>query len=77
MLLSASWASYTKTEKAIERIGPEEARQQVASGRALLVCSYSDDTCKSRLLEGALLHSQLVARLASLSKDQQIIFYCG
>ncbi len=73
----ASWASYTKSDKAIERISPEDARKLVASGQALLVCSYGDDSCKSKLLEGALLKSELDARLASLSKETQIIFYCG
>ena len=77
MFISASWASYTKTDKAIERISPEDARKLGESGQALLVCSYSDDRCKSRLLQGALLKSELDARLASLSKDTQIIFYCG
>jgi hypothetical protein len=75
MLVSTSWASYTKEDKAIERISPEDARQLVESGQALLVCSYSDDSCQSKLIQGALLKSELEARLASLSKDTQIIFY--
>jgi hypothetical protein len=75
MLVSTSWASYTKADKVIERISPEDARQLVDSGQALLVCSYDDDSCKSKLIQGALLHSELEARLASLSKDTQIIFY--
>ena len=77
MLIGTSWASYTKEDKAIERISPEDARQLVQSGQALLVCPYGDDSCKSKLLQGALLRSELEARLASLSKDTQIIFYCG
>lgn len=77
ILVTTSWASNTKADKAIERISPEDARQLVASGQALLVCSYDDDSCKSKLLQGALLNSELEARLASLSKDTQIIFYCG
>jgi hypothetical protein len=76
-LVSPSWASYTKEDKAIERISPEDARQLVESGQALLVCSYDDDSCKSRLVQGALLQSELEARLPSLSKETQIIFYCG
>lgn len=70
-------ASYSKTEQAIQRISPEQAREWVESGQALLVCSYDDDTCKSMLLEGALLRSEFEARLASIPKDQKIIFYCG
>ena len=77
MFVNTSWASYTKSDKAIKRISPEDARQLVESGQALLVCSYGDDSCKSMLIQGALLKSELDARLASLSKDTQIIFYCG
>jgi len=74
---SISWASNTKEDKAIERISPEDARQLVESDQALLVCSYDDDSCKSRMVQGALLQSELEARLPSLSKETQIIFYCG
>lgn len=77
MLVSTSWASYTKEDKAIGRISPEDAHQLVKSGQALLVCSYDDDSCKSKLIQGALLQSELEARLPSLSKETQIIFYCG
>jgi hypothetical protein len=75
--VSAPWASYTKADKAIERISPEDARRLVQSGQALLVCSYSDNSCKSKMLEGALNRSELDQRLASLPKDTNIIFYCG
>ena len=77
MLVGTSWASYTKQDRAIQRISPEDARQMVESGEALLVCSYADNSCKSKLLQGALLGSELEARLSSLPKDQKIIFYCG
>jgi hypothetical protein len=77
ILSGAPLASYTKADKAIERISPEDARQMVASGQALLVCSYGDDSCGSKLLKGALLRSEFEARLASVPKDQPIIFYCG
>lgn len=62
--------------KVIERINVEDAHKLVASGQALLVCSYDDDKCKSKLFEGALLKSELEARVKSLPKDQKIIFYC-
>ncbi len=77
ILVTTSWASNTKADMAVERISPEDARQLVESGQALLVCSYGDDSCKTKLLQGALSKSELDARLASLSKDTQIIFYCG
>ncbi len=77
ILVTTSWASNTKADMAVERISPEDARQLVESGQALLVCSYGDDSCKTKLLQGALSKSELDASLASLSKDTQIIFYCG
>lgn len=61
----------------IERIGPEETREMVKAGQALLICSYNDNRCKSILLEGALLSGELNAQISSLPKDQNLIFYCG
>jgi hypothetical protein len=72
VFVGTAGASYT----AIERINAEDAHKLVASGQALLVCSYDDDECKSKLFEGALLKSELEARVKSLPKDQKIIFYC-
>ncbi|MFC1821893.1 hypothetical protein ACFL9T_04240 [Thermodesulfobacteriota bacterium] len=72
-----SIASQNKAEGKIERIGPEQTRQNVQSGKALLVCSYDDEKCKPLLLEGALLRSDFESKLSSLKKDQEIIFYCG
>ena len=77
IIFGASCSRYTKDSKAIERISPEDARQLVESDQAMLVCSYNDSRCRSQLLQGALLKSELEARLTSLSMDQQIIFYCG
>ena len=76
VFVGTAGASYTKSEKAIERINAEDAHKLVSSGQALLVCSYDDDKCKSKLFEGALLKSELEARVKSLPKDQKIIFYC-
>jgi hypothetical protein len=60
------------------RVGVEETRRAVQSGRALLVCSYDDEQkCKSMQLEGAIALPALRSRLASLPKDQEIIFYCA
>ena len=61
----------------IERIGVEGARIKTESGDAILVCSYDDETCKEILLEGAILLSEFKSRLPSLSKNQEIIFYCS
>jgi len=77
VFVGTAGASYTKSEKAaIERINAEDAHKLVVSGEALLVCSYDDDKCKSKLFEGALLKSELEARVKLLPKDKKIIFYC-
>ncbi|HEY8370458.1 MAG TPA: ArsR family transcriptional regulator [Thermodesulfobacteriota bacterium] len=61
-----------------ERIGPEEARRAVESGRALLVCAYEDDAkCREMALEGSLTFSEFRAREGSLDRAQEIVFYCG
>jgi len=64
-------------EDIIKRISPEQARSLVSAGKALLVCSYNDGRCADILLEGAILKSEFEAKIPSLSKEQEIIFYCG
>ncbi len=60
------------------RISPDEARRKVQSGAALLVCAYDDaQMFRSMHLEGAIPLSELQAGLPSLSKEQEIIFYCA
>jgi hypothetical protein len=60
------------------RIGLEQARQKVQSGSALLVCAYDDDEVFRQMhLEGAISLSEFRSRLPSLSKTQDIVFYCA
>ncbi len=60
-----------------ERINPKEAHERVKAGTALLVCAYdNNERFKSIPLEGAISLSNFQAKLLSLSKDQEIIFYC-
>jgi hypothetical protein len=60
------------------RITPEETRQKLQGGKALLVCAYdSDEKFKDLQLEGAISFSAFRAKLPSLSKDQEIVFYCA
>jgi len=60
------------------RVTPEEARRKVSSGTALLVCAYDDDEKFKRLrLERAMSFKAFRSTLPSLSKDQEIIFYCA
>lgn len=60
----------------VMRIPPEEARQKVLAGQALLVCAYADDAKFSRHhLDGAIPLSAFQAGIDGLSRDQEIIFY--
>ena len=60
------------------RITPEETYQKVQMGKALLVCAYdSDEQFRNSRLEGAISLSEFRLKLPSLSKDQEIIFYCA
>ena len=62
---------------AIERVSAEEARSRAQAGNAILVCSYNDQKCEGKMLEGALTRREFEELLPSLSKDQEIITYCG
>ena len=60
------------------RISPQEARQKVTAGQALLVCAYDDaDKFTTHHLEGALSFSEFRSRLPGLAKNQEMIFYCA
>jgi hypothetical protein len=60
------------------RISPEEVRQKVTAGSALLVCAYEDEEkCKKVNLEGAIFLTELKSRVSALPKDQELIFYCA
>ena len=58
------------------RISPEETRQKILEGRALLVCAYpAHEKFLKYHLEGAIPLSELQAKEAGLSRNQEIIFY--
>lgn len=60
------------------RIAPEEVRQKVKAGSALLVCGYDDaDKCRQVHLEGGIDYQDFTARIATIPKDQEIVFYCA
>ncbi|MBI5116064.1 ArsR family transcriptional regulator [Candidatus Poribacteria bacterium] len=60
------------------RVPPEEAYQKVKSGKAILVCAYTDeDRCSTMHLGGAIFLKEFESKLPSLSKNQEIIFYCA
>ena len=60
------------------RITPAEARRRVQTGQALLVCAYEDDAkCQNLKLEGSMSMLELEKKLPSLTRDQEIVFYCA
>jgi hypothetical protein len=62
----------------VNRITPEETYQKLREGNALLVCAYdSEEQFRSRQLAGAISLPEFRAKLSSLSKDQEIVFYCA
>ena len=60
------------------RVSPQAVREKVTAGSALLVCAYDDEEkFRRNHLEGAISLSEFNSRLASLAKDQEIVFYCA
>jgi len=60
------------------RVSPQEVRDKVTAGSALLVCAYDDEGKFERNhLEGAISLDEFRSRLSSLAKDQEIVFYCA
>jgi hypothetical protein len=61
-----------------QRVPKDEVQKAMKSGKAILACAYEDDEkCKQMPIEGAIPFSSLKSKLPSLSKDQEIILYCG
>ena len=61
-----------------ERVTAEEVYGKSKSGKALLVCAYEDEERFKKLqLEGAISFNAFKLKLPSLSKGQEIVFYCG
>jgi len=61
-----------------QRIDPEQARQDVSSGSALLVCAYDEEEkCQKYRLTNALSLTDLQAQEATLPKGRKIVFYCA
>jgi hypothetical protein len=59
-----------------KHISPEEVRQKLKAGKALLVCAYEDEAkFKMMPLQGAISFNEFKSKLPSLTKDQEIIFY--
>jgi hypothetical protein len=62
----------------VSRVPVEEAHQNVAAGRALLVCAYDDEAkCNKIKLEGSIPLKSFESMASTLPKSQEIIFYCA
>ncbi len=62
----------------VARVPAQEARQKVTGGRALLVCAYEDEAkCNTIKLDGAISLKSFEARVPSLGRNQEVIFYCA
>ena len=62
----------------VERVSVEEARREVESGRALLVCAYDDEEkCRRLRLENAVSLHEIQRRVDSVPHNQTLIFYCA
>jgi len=60
------------------RINPEETRKKVLSGTAIFVCAYEDEEKFRKMhLEGAISLNEFKSKVASLSSEQEIVFYCA
>ncbi len=61
-----------------EQISPKEVYEKLKAGAALLVCAYEDEKkFKTFHLDGTISFDELRSRLPSLTKDQEIAFYCA
>jgi len=62
----------------VDRIAPEEARQNGTAGSAFFVCAYDDDEKFMRyILEGAISMAEFRSKLGSFPRDQDVIFDCA
>jgi hypothetical protein len=61
-----------------KRVAAEEVYQKLQSGNTILVCAYEDDVkFKKVQLQGAISLNEFKSKLPSLTKEQEIIFYCA
>jgi hypothetical protein len=59
-----------------QRMSPQEVRNKVQSGKALLVCGYEEDVKFNKMKpEGGISLNEFEKRIPELSKEQEIIFY--
>lgn len=63
----------------ILRVTPKEVRRKQSSGpELLLVCAYdTEERFREMELEGAISWPSLKAKLPSVAKDREVVFYCA
>jgi len=62
----------------ISRISVQDARKEVTSRRALLVCAYEEEEkCNQVALEGSLSLTRFQERAPTLPRNQEVIFFCA
>ncbi|HLY74427.1 MAG TPA: universal stress protein [Planctomycetota bacterium] len=62
----------------VARIDAEDLHRRMSGGGAFLVCAYDTDVRFREIqLVGAISWDEFQPRLASMSKDQEMVFYCG
>ncbi|MGO9015012.1 MAG: rhodanese-like domain-containing protein [Dissulfurispiraceae bacterium] len=60
------------------RILPEETRKKVLAGTAIFVCAYDDEEkFRNMHLEGAISFNAFKSNVASMPREQEIVFYCA
>lgn len=60
----------------IVRVSPDDVREKVQSGKALLVCAYDDDAKYGGMhLDGSTSLREFKATVTGLAKDREIIFF--
>ncbi len=61
-----------------ERLKAEEVQQRIQGNGALLVCAYDDaEKCRGFGIAEAISYPALKPRLDSMSKSQELIFFCA
>ena len=62
----------------VHRVHAADIRAGVVEGSTLLVCAYEDDAkFAADNLDGAIPLSEFKVRLADLSRNTKIVFYCA
>jgi hypothetical protein len=63
----------------VPRVEPSEVMKKQGSGRKMwMVCAYDDEAkCTQLRIDSALTMSQFTAQVPSLSREEEIVFYCA